>query len=305
MGKRMKLPTFLFKSSNSNSSSNTNKKGIENHQNNKHNGNTWRQWPSCNHPKTISFRLSDDMYRTVNSVFFDSNDVVSTPTAVVETPESWFTNSSESASFSTESEEYYAGESLETVVRAARSERLFFEPGTSDTSSILEKTSSDGGSGAVVCGSSGSGEALPYKESVVLAMESDDPYGDFRRSMEEMVEIHGVKDWECLEELLGWYLRVNGKNNHGFIVGAFVDLLVDISGAGGDGGNGGSDVCIKESDTSTTTTTTAAATSFSSAVSCFSVNSNSNSCTSIMCCSDHIRGEIVNEIDEEEINLSL
>ncbi|XP_062091734.1 transcription repressor OFP13 [Humulus lupulus] len=304
MGKKMKLPTFLFKSSSSNSStsSGTNR-GIDTQQSNKHNGNTWRQWPSCNHPKTISFRLSDDIYRTVNSVFFDSNDVASTAAAaVVETPESWFTNSSESASFSTESEEYFAGESLETVVRAARSERLFFEPGTSDTSSILEKTNSDVGSGASGCGGSGSGDVLPYKESVVMAMESDDPYGDFRRSMEEMVEIHGVKDWECLEELLGWYLRVNGKNNHGFIVGAFVDLLVDIStrGGGGDGDSGG----CKDSHT-TTTMTTAAATSFSSAVSCFSVNSNSNSSSSIMCCSDHIRGEIVNEIDEEEMKLSL
>lgn len=124
---------------------------------------------------------------------------------------------------------------------------------------------------------------------MILAMESDDPYGDFRRSMEEMVEIHGVKDWECLEELLGWYLRVNGKKNHEFIVGAFVDLLVDL--AGGGCGSGGSCGCKNSS------TTTTVETSFSSALSCFSANCNSSS---IMCCSDHIRGRIVNEIDEEE-----
>jgi uncharacterized protein (TIGR01568 family) len=62
-------------------------------------------------------------------------------------------------------------------------------------------------------------------------MESEDPYVDFRRSMEEMVESHGLKDWDCLEELLGWYLKVNGKKNHGYIVGAFVDLLVGIAAA--------------------------------------------------------------------------
>ncbi|PON70269.1 Ovate protein family, C-terminal [Parasponia andersonii] len=285
----MRLPTFLFKSNNH-----------DHHQSNKHNS-PWRQWPSCKHPKTLSFRVSEDMFRTVNSVFFDPNDVaVSATAAVVDTPESWFTNSSESASFSTESEEYYAGESLETVVHAARSERLFFEPGT-DSSSILEKTNSDAGTGefAAACSGSGAGELLPYRESVVLAMDSDDPCADFRRSMEEMVEMHGVKDWECLEELLGWYLRVNGKNNHGFIVGAFVDLLVDLATAEGSGGSGG---CNDSSTTTTTTTAMTAETSFSSAVSCFSVNSNSSSPR--LCCSD-IRGRIVNEIDhEEERNLT-
>lgn len=169
----------------------------------------WQLLPSCgHHPKTLSFRAGDDIFKTVNSVFFDPSE------GNVETPESWFTTSSESASFSTESEEYcyYDGESLEMLVRGVRSERLFFEPG--DTSSILEKAKAIG---------------FPFKESVVLAMESEDPYEDFRRSMEEMVESHGVKDWEGLEELLSWYLKVNGKNNHGFIVGAFVDLLVSIA----------------------------------------------------------------------------
>ncbi|KAJ6325679.1 hypothetical protein OIU76_012709 [Salix suchowensis] len=125
----------------------------------------WQKWPSCKHPKTLSFRAGDDVIKTVNSVFFD-------PSEGVETPESWFTDSSETTSFSAESEDY-DGESLEVVVRGARSER----------------------------------------------------------SMEEMVESHGLKDWDCLKELLGWYLKVNGKKNHGYIVGAFVDLLVGIAAA--------------------------------------------------------------------------
>jgi uncharacterized protein (TIGR01568 family) len=82
--------------------------------------------------------------------------------------------------------------------------------------------------------------------------------------MEEMVESHGLKDWDCLVELLGWYLKVNGKKNHGYIVGAFVDLLVGIAAAS----------C---SDS----------TSFSSAVSSFSPSS--------PLCS--LKGQ--NEIDEE------
>lgn len=186
------------------------------------------QWPLCNHPKTLSFRGADDnIFKTVNSVFFDHG---------VETPEnstSWFTNSSESASHDSAESDDCCGESLEMLIRGVQSERLFFEPG--DTSSILEKAKAGG---------------FPFKESVVLAMESEDPYVDFRRSMEEMVESHGLKDWECLEELLGWYLRVNRKKNHGFIVGAFVDLLVALAAA--------------------TTNSSSDSTSFSSAVSSFS-----------------------------------
>ncbi|PPR85168.1 hypothetical protein GOBAR_AA35523 [Gossypium barbadense] len=72
---------------------------------------------------------------------------------------------------------------LETVIRGLRSDRLFFKP-----------------------------------ESVVLSMESRDPYVDFRESMEEMVEAQGLNDWEELEQLLCWYLKANGKCNHGFII---------------------------------------------------------------------------------------
>ncbi|XVF41296.1 hypothetical protein PTKIN_Ptkin01aG0269200 [Pterospermum kingtungense] len=207
------------------------------------------QWPSCKHPQTLSFRAGDDVFKTVNSVFFDpGNDGV-------ETPESWFTNSSsESASFSTESDQGFDGESLEMVVRRARSDRLFFEPG-GDTSSILEEAKPG---------------TFPFKESVVLAMESDDPYVDFRRSMEEMVETHGIKDWECLEELLGWYLKVNGKNNHGFIIGAFIDLLLAM--------------------TATSTTASSDSTSYSSAVSSFD--------SSPLC----LTGGHNHEIEEEDQN---
>ncbi|MBA0755591.1 hypothetical protein Gogos_000123 [Gossypium gossypioides] len=180
------------------------------------------QWPSCKHPKTLSFRAGDDVFKTVNSMFFDPN---TNNDSGVETPQSWFTNSSDSPSLSTTTttdsdHQGFDGESLETVVRGARSERLFFEPG-GDTSSILEEAKAAGGGG---------GDGLfPFKESVILAMESDDPYVDFRKSMEEMVETHGMKDWEWFEQLLGWYLKVNGKNNHGFIIGAFIDLLVAIT----------------------------------------------------------------------------
>ncbi|XP_075496046.1 transcription repressor OFP13-like [Primulina tabacum] len=171
------------------------------------------QWPSCKHPKTLSFRAGDDnMFKTVNSIYLD-------PAYVVETPESWFTNTSESPSFSTDefSEENMnsGAEWLETIIRGVRlSERLFFEPG--GTSSIVKVDEKDQG-------------VLPFKESVALALESSDPYMDFKKSMQEMVESQGLKDWDCLEELLGWYLKMNGKMNHRYIVGAFVDLLAGLA----------------------------------------------------------------------------
>ncbi|KAG7032021.1 Transcription repressor OFP13, partial [Cucurbita argyrosperma subsp. argyrosperma] len=136
---------------------------------------------------------------------------------------SLFTNSSESLSATnttaTEMELTDGEESLETVVRGARSERLFFEP--DDTSSILEKSKP-------IEPIESEALLLGFKESLIVSIETENPYEDFRKSMGEMVESHGVKDWDGLEELLGWYLKANWKNNHRFIFGAFVDLLIDV-----------------------------------------------------------------------------
>ncbi|KAI5648369.1 hypothetical protein M9H77_34374 [Catharanthus roseus] len=183
------------------------------------------QWPSCKQPKTLSFRAAGDqeMFKTVNSVYFDPNLSLE---ETVETMESscWFTNSESAASLSTESiEEYYSKteeDSLEMIVQGIRSsERLFFEPGEAKlTTTGNEEEEEEGLKGN-----------FGLKESIVLALESEDPYLDFKSSMAEMVETHGLKDWESLEELLGWYLKMNGKINHGFIVGAFVDLLIGLA----------------------------------------------------------------------------
>ncbi|KAI4348912.1 hypothetical protein L6164_009576 [Bauhinia variegata] len=187
--KKMKLP-FLVKTTQSSSS--------------------YWPFPSCHQPRTLSFRAANnDIFKTINSAYLDAtiSDTLESP------PESFFTNSSsESASFSTASED---SRPIETVIRELRSDRLFFEP--DETSSILESKAAP------------QAESLPFKDSVVLSMESQDPYVDFRKSMEEMVEAHGVKDWEGLEQLLCWYLSANGKANHAYIVGAFVDLLVGLA----------------------------------------------------------------------------
>ena len=64
---------------------------------------------------------------------------------------------------------------------------------------------------------------------MAVAFESVDPYRDFRVSMEEMVAARGVGDWDWLEEMLGWYLRANGKDTHASIVATFVDLVISMA----------------------------------------------------------------------------
>lgn len=157
-----------------------------------------------------------------------------------ETPHSnYFTTSpsSESRSFSTEpdhQEDFYHcdDECLEVLVRGivTSSERLFFEP-------------------------KARGFGFGESGAVVVIMETEDPYGDFRGSMEEMVECGGVRDWEGLEELLSWYLRMNVEGNHGFIVGAFVNLIFDLPA---------SPASVVSSSSASTSTT-----AYSSAVSSF------------------------------------
>lgn len=128
-----------------------------------------------------------------------------------------------------------AGDPLESVIRGLRSDRLFFEPEKSSSlvamssSRILVETQENGCLEDEDDEEAEKEEKVAYKESEMLSMVSENPYEDFRRSMEEMVEAHGVKDWKGLEELLGCYLKINGKTNHGYIVGAFIDLLVSLS----------------------------------------------------------------------------
>lgn len=161
-------------------------------------------WPYyCSRPRTLSFRSANDdtgrFFRTANTAYsVDGRDDDCKTEAGTDLPDDAEDDSS----------------IIEMAVRGLRSsERLFFEPG--ETSSILEESKRD-------C-------KIPLiKESLVTSMESHDPYLDFRKSMEEMVSAYGLKEWEGLKGLLDWYLRVNGKANHGHILGAFVDLLVDI-----------------------------------------------------------------------------
>ncbi|KAL3507880.1 hypothetical protein ACH5RR_033262 [Cinchona calisaya] len=67
---------------------------------------------------------------------------------------------------------------------------------------------------------------------VAVQTYSPDPYADFRRSMQEMVDAHDLKDlkvdWDFLHELLLSYLNLNPKHTHKFIIGAFTDLILSL-----------------------------------------------------------------------------
>lgn len=204
------------------------------------------QWPSAckQQPRTLSFRQEQEeqkaAYKTMNSAYLPADSAA----------DSCFSTSFASVdddSLSTTSDE--AGDA---VIHALRTGRLFFEPSTSSpaTSSILRKATKlkvDAMNDAhTTCSGPIIGDddnktalaAAAFEGATAMTMDSSNPYGDFRASMEEMVlsrsraRGHGgtIKDdWRWMEEMLGWYLRANGKSTHGLIVGAFVDLLIALS----------------------------------------------------------------------------
>ncbi|EXB39392.1 hypothetical protein L484_025089 [Morus notabilis] len=132
---------------------------------------------------------------------------------------------------------------------AFASRRFFFStPGRSN--SIVDSR----------CKSRGADVTL-FGNSIAVPTFSPDPYADFRRSMQEMLEArsdHASKsnnsnsnsnNWEFLHELLLCYLALNPKSTHKFITRAFSDLVVSLMpspapvGGGGLENDGVADVC--------------------------------------------------------------
>ncbi|XP_058748621.1 transcription repressor OFP16-like [Vicia villosa] len=118
---------------------------------------------------------------------------------------------------------------------AFASNRFFFSsPGRSN--SIVESTSScSSSSSSSLITTAPSDKKKPiFNGSVAVPTYSPDPYHDFRRSMQEMVEarpelMNDVKsNWDTLHELLLSYLALNPKSTHKFILGAFSDLIVTL-----------------------------------------------------------------------------
>ncbi|XP_051141888.1 transcription repressor OFP16-like [Andrographis paniculata] len=106
---------------------------------------------------------------------------------------------------------------------AFASRRFFFSsPGRSN--SIIDSASSTSRRSSSSENDAGGTVAVPTF--------SPDPFVDFRRSMQEMVEAREINDvlenWEYLHQLLLCYLSLNPKSCHKYIVGAFADLVVGL-----------------------------------------------------------------------------
>ncbi|ONM19742.1 Transcription repressor OFP13 [Zea mays] len=244
----------------------------------------------------------DEMYKTVNSVYFDAADSCRSffffddDGGGGDAADDDVLDDDGSFSTMTASEEW-----SEAVIRSlgrTSTGRFFFDAGpaapvAASTNSILAASKSSKPlyeappsklpravmsppvAGVVLTDDDGVSEAeteteVPssssslLEESVAVALDSDDPFRDFRASMHEMVAAHGLRDWAALQEMLLWYLRINGKHNHALIVGAFVDLLVGLAT---------SSAASHSATTATTTTTTTTACCCSSTFSSSSTSS--------------------------------
>ncbi|KAG7025518.1 Transcription repressor OFP12, partial [Cucurbita argyrosperma subsp. argyrosperma] len=117
-------------------------------------------------------------------------------------------------------------------ITAFTSHRFFFSsPGRSN--SIIESSTTTAAAAATATATKStnslSSDDLLLNNSLAIPTYSPDPYIDFRRSMEEMVEareeMEVVKSsWEFLHELLLCYLALNPKTTHKHILKAFADL---------------------------------------------------------------------------------
>lgn len=118
------------------------------------------------------------------------------------------------------------------------SSRFFVESGSS-SSRITEEPFSASASSSATSESStpASDGSLAPEDFVALMTYSPSPYDDFRRSMQEMVEVrvkhNGKVDWAFLEELLFWYLDLNNKKSYRHILRAFVDITVGLRESSG------------------------------------------------------------------------
>ncbi|OIS97043.1 PREDICTED: transcription repressor OFP12-like [Nicotiana attenuata] len=148
-------------------------------------------------------------------------------------------NSNPKSSSTTTSDEYDCISELATIPDLATlyaSQRFFFaSPGHSN--SIIDSSSSASMSSSLA--STSSSVDPPESDTVIdgsiaVPTYSPDPYLDFRRSMQEMVEARELSDnWDSLHELLMCYLTLNPKSTHKYIVGAFADLIVCLMSSKG------------------------------------------------------------------------
>ncbi|MQL80518.1 hypothetical protein Taro_012982 [Colocasia esculenta] len=81
------------------------------------------------------------------------------------------------------------------------------------------RTQSEGGGGRV---------RGKVGESVAVVKQTEDPLGDFRRSMLQMIVEKEILSGEELQELLCRFLALNSPSHHSLIIRAFADIWRDV-----------------------------------------------------------------------------
>ncbi|CAL0325976.1 unnamed protein product [Lupinus luteus] len=75
-------------------------------------------------------------------------------------------------------------------------------------------------------------EQIRPNKCIVILGCSPNPYEDFHRSMQNMVEAklknNESVDWDFMEQLLFFHMNMNEKKSYKFILSAFVDLVTDM-----------------------------------------------------------------------------
>ncbi|KAJ1299002.1 hypothetical protein BS78_01G497700 [Paspalum vaginatum] len=82
------------------------------------------------------------------------------------------------------------------------------------------------------CSGGGVGRVDLDSESVAVVTESEDPLGDFRRSMAQMVVANGITGGAELRELLRRFLALNSACHHHLILRAFADVWEELFAGG-------------------------------------------------------------------------
>ncbi|CAN1129233.1 Transcription repressor OFP12 [Linum perenne] len=152
-----------------------------------------------------------------NSLYDVSSSLASTSTFSISTAAATATTSSESDS---DDPDHSPPPDFATVLA---SQRFFFSsPGLSN-SIISDSHNKD---------MTTTPPLPPLEGGVAVNKYSPDPYTDFKKSMEEMIEARRIKDddaraaadWDYLQQLLTCYLTLNPEHAHKYIISAFADI---------------------------------------------------------------------------------
>ncbi|KAG1367611.1 transcription repressor OFP14 [Cocos nucifera] len=178
---------------------------------------------ACRHPRTPSFAVDRDQPEDGGGGAHDPAATLSdVDRFLCENFHSlYYREEDDNREFSSESPSYDTDPPAGTI---RSSERFFVSPGTSNP--LLDEARPS----AATSSSSSSSPAVPG-DGVVVTTFSKDPYDDFRRSMQEMVDSrhvdpHQTLDWDFMEELLFCYLELNDRSVHKYILRAFTNMTV-------------------------------------------------------------------------------